>query len=63
MARAPSRQAIDYDVAWPEDYGFSQGECRSRRKKEACKLQASAELGVQTGEEAPERKSRMCFFF
>ena len=59
-----SHEAIDYDVAWPEDYGFSQWECLSGRKKEADELKATAEYGMQTGEEGirtPQVRSCFCF--
>lgn len=57
-----SHEAIDYDVAWPEDYGFSQFECLSSRKKEAEKLKATAEYGMQTGEDGERLvPPRSCF--
>ena len=60
-----AHEAIDYDVSWPDDYGFAYGECFSSRKKEAEALKATAEFGMQTGT-LGERKvadSRMCFFW
>ena len=59
-----SPEAIDYDVAWPEDYGFANLECLSSRRQEAEKLKATAEFGMVTGE-AGERsiKGRACFCF
>ena len=59
-----SHEAIDYDVAWPEDYGFSQLECLSSRKAEAEKLKAKAEFGMQTGEAGQKTSvERSCFCF
>jgi hypothetical protein len=61
-----AHEAIDYDVSWPDDYGFAYGECFSSRKKEAEALKATAEYGMQTGT-VGERKgsdsARMCFFW
>jgi len=58
-----SHEAIDYDVDWPEDYGFSQLECLSSRKAEAEKLKSTAEFGMQTGgmSESVAPKGRGCF--
>ena len=60
-----AHEAIDYDVTWPEDYGFAYGECFSSRKKEAEALKATAEFGMQTGTvgESKASDARMCFFF
>lgn len=59
-----SHEAIDYDVAWPEEYGLSQFECLSSRKREAEKLKATAEFGMQTGEGGDRVKAeRLCFCF
>jgi len=59
-----SHDAIDYDVAWPDDYAFSQLECLSSRKREASKLKATAEFGLQAGEEGERKQTeRMCFCF
>lgn len=61
-----NHEAIDYDVNWPEDYGFAHGECLSSRKKEAMGLQTQADFSVQTdsflGDQVP-RKGRSCFCF
>jgi len=45
-----SHEAIDYDVEWPEDYGFAYGECFSARKKEAEELKKTAEFGMGTSD-------------
>jgi len=60
-----AHQAIDYDVEWPEDYGWSQLECLSQRKREADKLKFMSEFGMQTGgsgERTPV-DTRSCFCF
>jgi hypothetical protein len=60
-----SHQAIDYDVEWPEDYGWSQMECLSQRKREAEKLKFMSEFGMQTGDngERTPVDTRSCFCF
>lgn len=59
-----SHEAIDYDVAWPDDYAFSQWECLSSRRKEAEKLKHTSEFGMQTGGPGERKDSgRACFCF
>ena len=59
-----SHEAIDYDVDWPSDYGFSQFECLSSRKSEAEKLKRTAEFGMQTSESGTRTEiNRSCFCF
>jgi len=53
-----SHVALDYDVDWPEEYGFAAGECFSSRKKNAEGVSIT-EFGSQTGGEGgPGSKSR-----
>lgn len=59
-----SHDAVDYDVAWPDDYGFANGECFSSRKTEARNLKLLADNANQTDDDRPwamEPKGRMCF--
>ena len=60
-----SHEAIDYDVAWPDDYGFWQGECLSSRKKEADELKSRSDLSTQTGDDYvyDKTRGRSCFCF
>jgi len=60
-----SHEAIDYDVDWPEEYGFAAGECfSSRSKKAATPGGAFTEFGTQTGGESGRAdKPRACFCF
>jgi len=55
-----SHVAIDYDVDWPEEYGFAAGECLSSRTK-------GNEMGTQTGtqqtEDSASKSQRGCFGF
>lgn len=58
-------EAIDYDVDWPEDYGYAYGECFSARKKDAEALVSKSEFGMQTGYPGQSSKedNRNCFCF
>ena len=61
-----SHNAIDYDVAWPEDYAFWQGECLSSRKMEADALKSRSDLSTQTGADSNDNakvRGRSCFCF
>lgn len=59
-----SHVALDYDVDWPEEYGFAAGECFSSRKKNAEGVSIS-ELSTQTGGESGTgtKSQRACFCF
>ena len=57
-----SHDAIDYDVAWPVDYGFPRGECFSPRKQQADGMKIVATAETNTGD-APSSSSRSCFPF
>ena len=59
-----SHAVIDYDVAWPSDYAFANGECCLSRKPEAVGLKDLTDNGMQTEGDEPcptDRPSRMCF--
>ena len=61
-----SHEAIDYDVAWPEEYGFAAGECFSSRKTSSIGISLTRNGGTQTGSEGGDangRKERACFCF
>jgi hypothetical protein len=58
-----SHAVIDYDVAWPSDYAFANGECCLSRKPEAVRLNDLSDNGIQTEGDEPrptDRPSRMC---